>query len=172
MNGPGPRSVIWVQGCAFGCPGCFNPETHAMRGGETWTVEKLVQQMIEWKDRVEGITISGGEPLYQHRALAKVLAELRAKTSLSVVVFTGYEWEELQKIKGIKTFLSHVDVLLAGRYQAEQRVARGLVGSANKTVRFLTGRYTAKDLEEVPQAEILLSPDGEIILSGIDPLTW
>src|SRR3972149_712339 len=28
-NGPGMRAVIWFQGCTRGCPGCFNPETHA-----------------------------------------------------------------------------------------------------------------------------------------------
>jgi len=171
-NGPGLRAVVWVQGCAFGCPGCFNPETHAMGGGELWPVEKLAQHIIGLKDTVEGLTISGGEPLYQHRALAKMVAEVRAKTDLSILVFSGYDWEELQQLKDIHAFLAHVDVLLAGRYKAEQRVAQGLVGSANKTVHFLTGRYSMKDLDAIPQAEIILSPDGEIKLSGIDPLTW
>jgi anaerobic ribonucleoside-triphosphate reductase activating protein len=68
--------------------------------------------------------------------------------------------------------LKHVDVLLAGRYDASQRVADGLIGSANKTVHFLTGRYNMADLESVPQAEVILNADGEIILSGIDPLNW
>ncbi len=65
-----------------------------------------------------------------------------------------------------------VDVLLAGRYDASQRVAQNLIGSANKTAYFLSGRYTMKDLETVPQAEIILTPDGEVLLSGIDPLHW
>jgi pyruvate-formate lyase-activating enzyme len=28
-NGPGVRMVLWLQGCTLGCPGCFNPATHA-----------------------------------------------------------------------------------------------------------------------------------------------
>ncbi|MGD0006352.1 MAG: 4Fe-4S cluster-binding domain-containing protein, partial [Anaerolineaceae bacterium] len=28
VNGPGKRSVVWVQGCTLNCPGCFNPQTH------------------------------------------------------------------------------------------------------------------------------------------------
>ncbi|HPO59166.1 MAG TPA: hypothetical protein PLV53_10005, partial [Anaerolineaceae bacterium] len=62
------------------------------------------------------------------------------------------------------------DVLLAGRYLQEERVASGLLGSANKTVHLLTPRYTLADLLAVPEAEITIAPDGEIHLSGINPL--
>jgi anaerobic ribonucleoside-triphosphate reductase activating protein len=143
-----------------------------MHGGQRWTVQGLTRRILEVKDGLEGLTISGGEPLYQHRALARILAEVRAQTGLSVLVFTGYSWDELRRLKGIEQFLSHVDVLLAGRYMAERRVAQGLIGSANKTAHFLTSRYTPGDLEGVPQAEVILSPDGKITFSGIDPLTW
>ncbi len=190
VNGPGLRAVVWVQGCALGCPGCFNPETHRMNGGEVWPVEKLVERILETPGvpgvqnpaglerpapdagRLEGLTLSGGEPLHQHRALARLLEQVRQKTDLSILVFTGYDWDELQRLKGIDRFLANVDVLIAGRYDASRRVAQGLIGSANKVPHFLTGRYTSKDLEAVPQAEVIVSPDGEIILSGIDPLKW
>ena len=175
VNGPGLRAVIWVQGCALGCPGCFNPETHATRGGEIWPVEKLVERIIEISTkevRLEGLTISGGEPLHQHRALARLLQQVREKTGLSILVFTGYDWEELKRLKGIDRFLAYVDVLIAGRYVASRRLAQGLVGSSNKIAHFLTSRYAPADLEAVPQAEIIVKPDGEIILSGIDPLEW
>lgn len=172
VNGPGLRAVLWTQGCAFACPGCFNPETHDMRGGKMWPVEKLVEQVVSLQGKIEGVTLSGGEPLYQHRALARFLEQVRAGTGLSTLVFTGYRWEELQRLKGIERFLANVDVLLAGRYEASLRVAGGLIGSSNKTVHFLTNRYSREDLEAVPQAEVILSEDGEIILSGIDPLTW
>lgn len=177
VNGPGLRTVIWVQGCALGCSGCFNPETHAMRGGDIWPVEKLVERIIEIKnsaggEKLEGLTISGGEPLHQHRALARLLQQVRDQTNLSILVFSGYDWDELHHLKGIDRFLAHVDVLIAGRYDASRRLAQGLIGSSNKVTHFLTGRYTLADLEAVPQAEIIVKPDGDIVLSGIDPLTW
>jgi anaerobic ribonucleoside-triphosphate reductase activating protein len=171
-NGPGLRAVLWVQGCALGCPGCFNPETHAVRGGEIWPVEKVVEQILEHKDRLEGLTLSGGEPIHQHQALARVLEAVRSQSNLSILVFTGYDWDELQRLKGIERFLANVDVLIAGRYIASRRVAAGLMGSSNKVAHFLTARYTNQDLEAVPPAEIIVSPEGEIILSGIDPLKW
>lgn len=68
--------------------------------------------------------------------------------------------------------LKHIDILLAGRFIQEQRTASHLLGSANKTVHFLTNRYTPADIMEMPEAEIILQPDGSIHLSGIDPIQW
>lgn len=171
-NGPGLRAVIWVQGCALGCPGCFNPESHAFNTGQQHPVDQLAGQILARKHSLEGLTISGGEPLYQHRALENLLAIIRKNSNLSVLVFSGYTLDEIRRIPGSQAFLEKIDVLIAGRYQADQRVASGLIGSANKTIHLLSSRYTISDLEAVPQAEIILSPEGEIILSGIDPLKW
>src|SRR5512144_1772309 len=90
VNGPGLRSVLWSQGCALGCPGCFNPETHSFEAGERWTVDQTIEALLSMKDRVEGITLSGGEPLHQHKQLAKVLKTVRKQSNLSVLVFSGY----------------------------------------------------------------------------------
>ncbi len=75
-------------------------------------------------------------------------------------------------MRSIERFLDSVDVLLAGRYDAAQRVATGLLGSANKTIHLLTERYTLADLEAVPEAEVFVSAQGEILFSGINPLVW
>jgi anaerobic ribonucleoside-triphosphate reductase activating protein len=66
--------------------------------------------------------------------------------------------------------LAGVDGLMAGRYVAAERVARGLRGSANKTIHLLTPRYSLADLEATPEAEVSVGPDGEISASGIGPL--
>jgi anaerobic ribonucleoside-triphosphate reductase activating protein len=97
---------------------------------------------------------------------------VRQQTALSTVVFTGYTWDEVQRLPHGEALLASVDVLLAGRYDASQRLARGLRGSANKTVHFLTGRYTAADLATVPPAEVIIAPGGIIEMTGIDPLSW
>lgn len=171
-NGPGLRAVVWVQGCALGCPGCFNPESHSFDVGERWPVDQLAEQILAQKDRLEGLTISGGEPAHQRQALAKLLEIVRQQSNLSVLVFSGYNLEEMQRMPGSRAFLQNIDVLIAGRYIAGRRVASGLIGSANKTIHLLSDRYTTGDLQMVPQAEVILSPEGEIILSGIDPLRW
>ncbi|MBI2946940.1 MAG: radical SAM protein [Verrucomicrobia bacterium] len=216
-NGPGTRAVVWVQGCSLGCPGCFNPETHTVQGAESVAVDDLLQRIVGLGDSIEGITISGGEPLQQRPAVVELLRRVKAETALSVILFTGFRWEEVvgaseresdqalwrddagafhqandlahgkrfhaptpsrsaaprhPDTSRPRDFLNYMDVLIAGRYDAGQRVARGLRGSANKTVHFITDRYTAEDLEAVPPAEVLVSPRGELIISGIQPVAW
>ena len=168
-NGPGVRAGVWVQGCSLGCPGCFNPETHAPNGGEIVEVDELFERIVALGDSIEGLTISGGEPLQQREAVTELLRRIKAKTRLSIVLFTGFMWREILRMG---EFLNHVDVLIAGRYDQEQRLARGLRGSTNKTVHLLTNRYAASDLESVPIAEVVVTLQGELLFSGIEPVNW
>jgi anaerobic ribonucleoside-triphosphate reductase activating protein len=171
-NGPGLRAVVWMQGCSLGCPGCFNPDTHDFKTGERIDVERLAISLLELPPEIEGITISGGEPFQQTPALADLLASIRRSSTLSVVVFTGYTLEELNTIPSAPTVFPSIDLLIAGRYEQTNRVAAGLLGSSNKKLHFLTQRYTAADMASVPDAEILINPDGSIVLSGIHPVNW
>ncbi len=169
-NGPGLRSVIWVQGCTLNCPGCFNPRTHDSRSGQVVRVGDLFERILDGAGLIEGITISGGEPLQQADALLELLKRVKNETGLSTLVFTGFTWEEAARIPKIDEILPHTDVLLAGRYRSELRIASGLRGSSNKTVHFLSTQYNQVDLDQVPPAEVIIDPTGEIRFSGIEPL--
>jgi anaerobic ribonucleoside-triphosphate reductase activating protein len=171
-NGPGARAVLWCQGCTLGCAGCYNPQTHPSHGGEAVPVAELLARLAALAGEVEGLTVSGGEPLQQAPALLELLRGVRRQTPLSVLVFTGFRWEEVRRLPEAGELLACIDVLIAGRYEAERRLARGLVGSANKTVHLLTDRYALADLEAVPPAEVVITADGEVVLSGIDPVRW
>ena len=172
VNGPGKRAVVWVQGCTLNCPGCFNPQTHPAMVGKEWPVDRLVKTIAGSKSGIEGLTISGGEPLQQLRPLVELTRKVKTQTGLSILLFSGFTWEEIHRIPEIDRLLENLDVLIAGRYLAGQRLARGLIGSSNKTVHFLTGRYTLADLAPVKAAEVIVNANGEIVLSGIDPLRW
>lgn len=171
-NGPGLRSVLWLQGCTLNCPGCFNPLTHTKDTGQPVTVEAIFDQMIALGDRIEGITVSGGEPLQQAAALVELLQHLRLKTTLSILLFTGFTWEEVNRLPEAPAILDSVDVLLAGRFQVNLRIASGLRGSSNKTIHLLSPRYSLADIGLVPPAEVIISPDGNLRFSGIEPLRW
>lgn len=171
-NGPGLRAVIWVQGCSLACPGCFNPETHSTASGALESVGSLYQWLRQRFQALDGVTISGGEPFQQPQALGDLLALVRSNTNLSILVFTGYTQNEILRSPHCSALLPFIDVLIAGRYHSTQRLASGLRGSANKTIHFLTRRYAPADLASVPEAEVWIDPQGEIHLSGIDPLHW
>jgi anaerobic ribonucleoside-triphosphate reductase activating protein len=170
-NGPGQRAVLWVQGCTLACPGCFNPDTHG-QGGELVSVDDLVLWLTTLPD-IQGITITGGEPLQQRSALITLLWRVRTETDLSILIFTGFTLEEISRMPAGRAFLALADVLLAGRYdQAQPRRAPGLAGLPGKTVDLRSDRYTLDDLAAVPEAEITITPDGTITLSGVQPLTF
>jgi anaerobic ribonucleoside-triphosphate reductase activating protein len=168
-NGPGKRCCLWLQGCSLGCDGCFNPETHAVSGGKGHAVDEVFQ-WISQAPGIEGLTISGGEPLQQRHELLELLELVRSKTDLSVLLFTGFAVCELEKMGCLSQLERLVDVLIAGRFVADESLKSGLIGSSNKTVHYFSERYTDADLNQVPVAEAIISAEGEISLSGIDPL--
>jgi anaerobic ribonucleoside-triphosphate reductase activating protein len=167
-NGPGARFVVWLQGCTLGCPGCFNPGTHDPAGGREVPVAELAAQLAATPG-IEGLSLSGGEPLQQPAAAAALLDAARA-LGLSTLAFSGYAEDEIRALPGGPEVLARLDVLIDGRYVAGERLATGLRGSANQRIRLLTGRYQLADVEATPVAEIRISPSGELVLTGVDPL--
>ena len=169
-NGPGLRSVLWLQGCSLACPGCFNPETHAFNAGTVTPVTQVFDWIEQLCQDTEGLTISGGEPLFQIRPLIKLLQLVRKHTGLSTLLFTGFTIEEAVKMPNFKELSCCLDVIIAGRYKEDQRLARNLIASSNKTIQFYTDRYADQDFQDIPQSEIFINEDGEIIATGINPL--
>lgn len=166
-NGPGVRAVVWVQGCSIGCPGCFNPETHASPGGREVAAEQLYQEVACVVEGLEGITVSGGEPLDQVDGLIAFLTLVRERTSLSIILFTGFPYHKVQALPQAAELFGLVDILLAGPFVESRRIATGLLGSSNKTAHFLTGRYGPADLAAVPKIEVQIQPDGTVVHTGV-----
>ena len=74
--GCGRRLGIWVQGCSIGCKGCLSRDTWDARGGWEADVEEILAWCDSRRREVDGITISGGEPFEQPRALKRLLEAL------------------------------------------------------------------------------------------------
>lgn len=167
-NGPGARFVIWLQGCTLGCPGCFNPTTHPQDAGQLRSVEELLTELAATSG-IEGLTLSGGEPLQQAQAAAALLEGARA-LGLSTLVFSGYTREEIEQLPHGLAALAAIDVLVDGRYQSGQRLGEGLRGSRNQRILLLSSRYSLAEVEATPVAEVRIGPDGALVLTGVDPL--
>lgn len=170
-NGPGARCCLWLQGCTLGCPGCFNPETHDFKNDMDYSVSEVFGWIkdAERLNDVEGLTVSGGEPLQQPEALIELLELVRDNTHLSTIIFTGFSYEEVESMPCFKRLARLIDVLIAGRYVEGMRVKSGFTGSANKTIHNLSRRYEAHDLEIVPISEVIISREGALSITGVEP---
>lgn len=161
--------MIWLQGCSLRCPGCFNPRTHSRSPNRLIRPEDLVTVIKADAVEIEGLTISGGEPLEQPDGLCRLLDGVRNDTSLSVILFSGLEMEEIGAMPLGSDILRGIDVLIAGRFVQARRLSRGLRGSSNQRIHLLTDRYSLSQIEETPVAEVIVDPEGRLTLSGIDP---
>lgn len=167
-NGPGARCCLWLQGCTLGCPGCFNPETHNFKNDSNYSVFEVFD-WIQDSQGVEGLTVSGGEPLQQPEALMELFELVRKNTHLSTIVFTGFSYEEVERMPCFDSLARLIDVLIAGRYIEGMRVKTGFTGSSNKTIHYFSSRYQANDLEIVPISEVIISRTGELSITGVEP---
>lgn len=77
VDGPGVRVVAWTTGCMFRCLYCHNPDTWTMSNGIPVTIDKAVTELRKYRRGLKvmsgGFTLSGGEPLMQHRFAVKLL---------------------------------------------------------------------------------------------------
>lgn len=165
VNGPGVRSVVWVQGCTICCPGCFNPDTHPHKPVKLLDPRQLAEELLAIPD-TEGITLSGGEPFEQAEACA-ILTETIRKAGPSVMVFTGCPYEHLQESEdpSVQRFLASIDLLVAGPYVERLKIdVDRWRASSNQQILALTDRYAdlvKSGLSE--EAVVEVSADGGVL---------
>ena len=138
--GPGDRIGIWLCGCSHRCKGCSNPELWQRQERYNISVENALRLVRSVSDsrRVDGFTITGGDPMEQPEALAVLLPELK-KIAPDILVYTGYTMEQLRARKSeyVEQALQNISVLIDGSYIEERNNGCPLRGSDNQRVIFL-----------------------------------
>lgn len=115
VDGPGIRFVIWFQGCKHDCPGCHNPSTHDMRGGQVVTLDEVKERIKMLAEDHSGVTFSGGDPLFQLVDCAE-LAKYCKELGLNTWLYTGFVYENIAKNKSVQELFQYIDVLVDGRF--------------------------------------------------------
>ena len=123
INGPGNRLVIWVKGCKFHCEGCFNPETHPYTKKHMMDIDELAT-LINSDTDIEGITLSGGEPLDYPEQLTCLLRKVAER--LTVIIFSGYMIHEIRQSHLLMSVVGMADLSIVGRY--DERLAHPYYG--------------------------------------------
>ena len=186
VNGPGRRTVIWLQGCELHCAGCWNPQTHSRFAGAPATSSELVSRVLEARTRyrIEGVTLSGGEPIHQIANIVETLLLLRAAApDLSAGLFTGYTERELEQgrfetyadsdeksrqasWRGLRALL---DFAVFGRFNRHQPSSEAMIGSRNQQLRLLSDRYAFHHFGE-QTVEVAIGSDGLTQITGFPTL--
>lgn len=133
VDGEGIRTVIWTQGCGHACPGCQNPETWDFKGGFLVDLEDVKKEMDKLEGQ-QGITLSGGDPLFQSEACTEI-AKYAHKLGMDVWCYTGFNYEDLLKNKKTLELLKNIDVLVDGKFIiAERSLNLYFRGSRNQKI--------------------------------------
>lgn len=137
VDGPGIRLAIFTQGCPHRCDGCHNPQTHDFNGGESVTIQSLLEK-IRSNPLLDGVTFSGGEPFCQAKRLGELGSEIK-KLGLNIVTYTGYLYEYLSENADPENcymeLLSVTDYLVDGPFESDKRdILLKFKGSFNQRI--------------------------------------
>ncbi len=182
VNGPGSRAVIWLQGCSLNCPGCWNPLSHSIEGG----MEVEIASAVEWvadlhaSGLIDGLTISGGEPMEQARALLALLQALRLLLpEISIGLFSGYTERELASGAFLsrdanppssqadlwRAIRQHLDFAVLGRFNGNRPSQQPLVSSQNQALLLLSDRHSYSDFSPL-SVEFTINSQGITQITG------
>lgn len=130
VDGPGgPRTVVWLAGCSIRCPGCQNFMLWERHVDQRTSIGHAVRRVRQRAANGGPITITGGEPFDQTRALWRLIANIRLEDLRDglprrhIIVYTGYTWRQLVERAWtteapIGAILSRIDILVDGPYIA------------------------------------------------------
>ncbi len=118
VDGVGIRTVLWTQGCSHACLGCQNPQTHDFKGGVEVSVDEVKEAIRELKGQT-GITLSGGDPLFQVEPCIEICKYAKS-LGMDVWCYTGFLYEDILNNKKQRELLNYIDVLVDGKFILEQ----------------------------------------------------
>ena len=132
VDGIGLRTSIYCAGCENHCPGCHNPQSWDKNGGEAISVEQLFKQIVEADMNV---TFTGGDPMLHPEGFTELARMIKANTHKTIWCYTGYRFEDLLQHPARRKLVELCDVIVDGRYIAEERdISLHFRGSRNQRI--------------------------------------
>jgi anaerobic ribonucleoside-triphosphate reductase activating protein len=134
-NGEGIRDVIFFSGCDHVCEDCHNKELWNFNFGDEIDTEEVVRLVLDNKQMIDGVTMSGGDPFYQPKALLEICKRLKQE-GLNIWAYTGFTADELlTSDNGLlyQEIFDNIDVLIDGKYMKDLPPAK-FRGSANQRI--------------------------------------
>jgi len=127
VDGPGVRLVAWTAGCLWRCRYCHNPDTWTMRNGIPVAVVNAIDEIRKYRHGLKvmagGLTVSGGEPLMQHRFVLKLLAAAKGMGMHTTIETNGFLADRLAD-----SDLGSIDLVMLGIKSWDAERHRALTG--------------------------------------------
>lgn len=139
VDGEGVRCSLYVSGCLFACPGCYNKAAQNFRYGAPYTKE-LEDQIITdlSEDYCQGLTLLGGEPFVNTQVCLSLVDRIHDTYGWAKDIWswTGYTWDELMLESDDKLeLLSKIDILVDGRFELPKKdLTLQFRGSSNQRI--------------------------------------
>jgi anaerobic ribonucleoside-triphosphate reductase activating protein len=121
VNGPGTRCTLFVAGCEHQCRGCYNQSSWRADAGHLFDqkmADQIINDLNDTRIRRRGVSLSGGDPLYDHNLSdieALILRVRREAPGKDIWMWSGYTLQELDDRR--RQIVNLVDVFIDGRFE-------------------------------------------------------
>lgn len=145
-NGQGVRTTLFVSGCKFHCKECFNSEAWNFNYGKEYTekTEEYILKQVN-KPYIKGLSLLGGDPLWQDMDGLKQLRQLVQKVhdlGKTVWIWSGFIYENLLDGSGLNEeanerilLIRECDVFVDGLFENDKKdLSLAWRGSRNQRV--------------------------------------
>lgn len=129
VDGPGIRFVVFFQGCPLRCRFCHNPDAWNMAEGKLYTAAEVVAEILPYQPflRRGGVTLSGGEPLFQPDFAADLLSKLKEEG-----IHTAVDTSGGVPLESCQAAVDLADLLLLDIKALDPDLCRDLTGQDNR----------------------------------------
>lgn len=143
VDGPGMRVVGWLTGCQFKCVFCHNPDTWKMINGVPVAASRAVEEVKRYRVGLAtmqgGLTLSGGEPLMQHRFVMKIFKGVR-----EAKIHTTLETNGCLGARLTDEDLDSIDLVMLGLKAITPELHKRLTGMDNAAAHEFARRLAAR----------------------------
>lgn len=146
-DGAGIRTVVFFKGCPLRCYWCSNPESQKGTPEDMWNtsqgkyttvgeyrtidevIDEVMQDVLFYEESGGGVTLSGGEVLYQAEFATELLRLLKEKGIHTATETTGYAKQEV-----FAAYLKQVDTLYFDVKHYDSEKHREGIGVTNELI--------------------------------------
>lgn len=136
VDGPGVRYVIFMQGCLLRCSYCHNPDTWDCCNGNEYSVNEIIEDISKYLRYIEGVTVSGGEPLLQIDFVTELFSRVHDLGLTTCLDTSGiiFEKNNINILTKIDNLLEVTDLVLLDIKHIDNNKHILLTGKSNKNI--------------------------------------